>query len=501
MEIRPGSPRVVHHANLIVDRSASLRRTHPADWQNGIPGMDVVVDAGERFDPDGHFLDWKPDSSALVEPPGMPWRLDPGNDLILNMHLKPTGKPETVRAQIGLYFTPAPATRLPILLQLEHDSALDIPAGDPDFVVEDQLTLPVAIDVLALYPHAHYLGKQLEGWAILPDGSRTDLVLIPKWDIDRQAIYRFAKPVALPAGSVVHMRYSYDNSAANPRNPNSPPVRVTSGNRSVDEMGHLWLQVLPKVPAGGGEALDGRAPLLRAWMENVLRKNPADATALFNLGSLDMSAGAFAPAAELYRRALLSRPGDARMTTAYGSALEQAGDVAGAEAQFKAAVAEDADYPDAAFDLGTAAFKLGDYTLGAQQFRSLLARSPDDAAAHAGLGAVLLSTHAAGEAEAEFARAVALDPADADALYNLATLEAADGDLQHALFHLRAASTLRPDDLDTLSRPGSAVRRYRSAGPGTRAAAAHCKTRRRAAGQLERPGGAGSARRQRVGCG
>ena len=42
------------------------------------------------------------------------------------------------------------------------------------------------------------------------------------------------------------MRIRYDNSAANPRNPNHPPKLVLTGNRSEDEMGHVWLQFCPK---------------------------------------------------------------------------------------------------------------------------------------------------------------------------------------------------------------------------------------------------------------
>src|SRR5580692_9404282 len=137
MEIRPGTPQVVHHANVLIDRTGSWRRQHPDNWRDGVPGMELIVDAGNTFDPDSHFLFWKPDTPALIEPVGMPWRLDPGNDLILNMHLKPSGKPETVDAQIGLYFTPNPPARRPMLLALERDDALDIPAGDPNFVVED----------------------------------------------------------------------------------------------------------------------------------------------------------------------------------------------------------------------------------------------------------------------------------------------------------------------------------------------------------------------------
>ena len=105
--------------------------------------------------------------------------------------------------------------------------------------------LPVDVDVLGVYPHAHYLGKRLEGYAILPNGERKWLILIPDWDIDRQSVYRYKSPIFLPKGSVIHMRYTYDNSTANVRNPNSPPIRVKAGNRSVDEMGHSGCRFCP----------------------------------------------------------------------------------------------------------------------------------------------------------------------------------------------------------------------------------------------------------------
>ena len=65
-------------------------------------------------------------------------------------------------------------------------------------------------------------------------------------------MYRYRQPVQLPKGTVLHMRYTYDNSASNSRNPHNPPIRVRAGNRSEDEMAHLWLQVLP-VHAGPGD--------------------------------------------------------------------------------------------------------------------------------------------------------------------------------------------------------------------------------------------------------
>ena len=69
------------------------------------------------------------------EPDGMALRLDKGTDLVLNTHLQPSGKPETIQPSIGIYFTDKPATEHPMLLQLECDSQLDIPPGDDNFVV------------------------------------------------------------------------------------------------------------------------------------------------------------------------------------------------------------------------------------------------------------------------------------------------------------------------------------------------------------------------------
>ncbi len=398
MEIKPGSPQVVHHANVLIDRTASVRHAHPADWKQGIDGMEITVPSGDSFDPDSHFLFWKPDTPALVEPAGMPWRIDPGNDLILNMHLKPTGKAEMVDATVGLYFTDQAPTAHPMLLQLEHDSALDIPANDPNFVIEDQLTLPVDVQVLGVYPHAHYLGKQMEGYAILPDGKKKWLVLIRDWDIDRQSVYRFATPVFLPAGTVLHMRYTYDNSAANVRNPNDPPIRVRAGNRSVDEMGHLWLQVLPV--SGKGAKEDPRALLEKAWMENRLRKDPGDHTALYNLASVDMNEGEYRPAAGLFQQALDRDSNDALTRTALAAALDGAGDWKQAKTEYEKALAIDPTDANARFDLGQLETRHEDFAAAEANFRQVVTDNPNDAGAHAALGAVLTATQRDGEGEA-----------------------------------------------------------------------------------------------------
>ena len=394
VEILPGNARVVHHANILIDRTAELRRQHPNDWRAGIPGMELEIGSGDRFDPDSHFLFWKPDTPAVVEPPGMPWRIDPGNDLILNTHLKPTGRVETVQPRIGLYFTDTPPTRAPMLLQLEHDAALNIPAGDSHFVVEDQLRLPIAVYALGIYPHAHYLGKQLEAWSIAPDGKRTPLILIKDWDIDRQSVYSYRKPLLLPAGSVLHMRYVYDNSAANPRNPANPPVRVRNGNRSTDEMGHLWLQVLPVHATernATGKEIDSRMLLERAWMEHRLTRDPTDSLAAYNLASLDTMSGNPSGAIAIYRKLAAAQPNDMRTRRHFTGRSSRNSVTTGNphSRSYKHALTLDPSYADARYDLATLELHHDQYEAAASDYRALIQQHPEDAAAHGGLAAAL----------------------------------------------------------------------------------------------------------------
>lgn len=447
LEILPGTPQVVHHANILIDRTASLRRAHPNTWQQGIPGMELLVDSGNSFDPDSHFLFWKPDSPVLVEPKGMPWRLDPGNDLILNMHLKPTGKPETAQAQIGLYFTDQPPTQHPILLELEHDNALDIPPGVRNFVVQDQLTLPIDVKVLGVYPHAHYLGKDLQGYAVLPNGQKKWLIWIRNWDIDRQSVYSYRHPMFLPKGTVLHMRYTYDNSASNIRNPNSPPIRVEAGNRSADEMGHLWLQVLPvgNPTLSSGKFQDPRLLLEHAWMEDRLQKDAGDPIALYNLAAIDLAEGDYNQSILIDQRLLQHDSANARTLTALGVALEGKGDWQQAQETYQKALTIDPVSTDARFDLAGLDMKREAFQDAASQFRILLSNHPADAAAHSGLGVSLFNQDDIAGAQDEFQKALALNSQDFTALDTLGQIEIGAGKLPEAIQLLQSAIKIRND--------------------------------------------------------
>ncbi|GAC1672627.1 MAG: hypothetical protein PVS2B2_05080 [Candidatus Acidiferrum sp.] len=415
LEIRPGDKRVVHHANVLVDRTQSAR-VQELSRGAGFGGMEIKIES-EAFDPDSHFLFWKPGSVPYTEPEGMALRLDADTDLVLNIHLQPSGKPQSIQPSLGLYFTDQPATRFPMLLQLENDGKLDIPAGAEDFIVTDDFTMPEDVEVLAIYPHAHYLGRDLLAFATYPDGTKKTLIHIPQWNLNWQAVYRYASPVELPAGTVVSMRYSYDNSEKNPLNPNVPPKRVTAGNSSIDEMAHLWLQVLPR--AAAMRTNDPRRVLQEALARHNVGKNPADFEAHYNLAAMLQVRGELAEAMKQYELALRLRPEDATVNNAFAAANMAAGHPDVAIKYLAAALRARPDYFDAHYNLGTVLAMAGKFKEAAEHFRTAVRINPRDANAEANLGSVLAETRNWKEAQSHLERALTLDPNQALARENL----------------------------------------------------------------------------------
>ncbi|MGB7611574.1 MAG: tetratricopeptide repeat protein [Candidatus Acidiferrum sp.] len=418
IEIRPGDKRLVHHANVLVDRDQSGRRMEKEPGA-GFGGMELII-SSENFDPDSHFLFWKPGSPPYVEPDGMALRLGKTTDLILNTHLQPSGKPELIQPTLGLYFTDKPATKFPILIQLNHDRELDIPPGDKNFLVSDDFTLPVDVSVLAIYPHAHYLGKDLLAYATLPDGKRETLIHISNWDLNWQAVYHYAEPMDLPAGTKISMRFTYDNSADNIRNPNDPPIRVMAGNRAVDEMAHLWLQVLPHESADA--TIDPRVTMEEALARHHIQDDPGDFEAHYNLAAILRMKGDLPGAVEQFGEAVRLQPDDPTANNALGGMLLASGRVDEAIVHLNTALKGRPDYFDAHYNLGNALAEQGDFTGALTHFRAAVRLNPEDAGAQANLGSALAETGNLREARLHFERALQIDPKNELARENLEQL-------------------------------------------------------------------------------
>ena len=230
--------RAIHHAIVNLDRNGFARKRDGVDGTPGYAGMEP----GDVQAPDGFYLVWTPGQAPTAPLPGQAWRIDGDTDLVVQLHMQPTGKPETVRPSIALYFTDVAPTVPRMTLRI-GDRPIDIAPG-ASFTMRDEVTLPVDAELLALFPHLHYLGRTVRVSAKLPaTAAERALLAIDDWDPAWQDKYVLAAPLRLPAGTTLAMALGYDNSAANPRNPHLPPARVQTGERTVDEMGNVTFEL------------------------------------------------------------------------------------------------------------------------------------------------------------------------------------------------------------------------------------------------------------------
>ena len=260
-EFRPSNPKVVHHAFVLKDLTGQSRKHDAKDEAEGYDGMDML---GGATSPDGHLIAWLPSRRAIKSPDDMPWTLEADSDLVLQVHMQPSGRVENVSAKVAFYFTDRAPTKFPVKLSL-FSATIDIPAGDNNYIVSDSFTLPVDVSALAVTAHAHYLGKRLQALATLPDGTTHHLLNIPEWDFNWQGVYEYQTPPLLPRGTRLEMRFQYDNSAVNPFNPTHPPKRVQYGPATTDEMAEVWLQVLPRTASD-------RSELIKSFEGNVAKR-------------------------------------------------------------------------------------------------------------------------------------------------------------------------------------------------------------------------------------
>lgn len=236
LHVRPDNPRPVHHLVALIDSTDTLRALDEAEPGVGFEGM---IAEEELYG--NEVYAWGPGSTPRLFRDGVGWWLPAGADFVLSTHFQILGKPEPVRIRLGLYFADEPPRRPMTYLPLAA-GPICIPPGEADYAVLHDYELPVPIELVSITPHAHYICREITATAELPDGETLKLVRIPDWDINWQDAYRYAEPIALPAGTRIRIRYVYDNSAMNDRNPFHPPRRVLSGPRSIDEMLLFWLQ-------------------------------------------------------------------------------------------------------------------------------------------------------------------------------------------------------------------------------------------------------------------
>jgi Tfp pilus assembly protein PilF len=435
-----GAP--IHHAVIRVDRTSASRRKDGEDGKPGFDGMGWNV-----LDPDGQFIGWAPGRGPIVSADGMQWQLDAGTDLVIEVHLIPGTAAVSVQPTIGLFLTKTPPTHRPVTVKL-GSKLIDIPAGEPNYVVTDTYVLPVEGELHSVYPHAHYLAEEMRLTATMPDGARKELLHIPHWSFHWQQDYRYLSPITLPAGTRLDLRYTYNNSSKNAHNPSTPPVRVRTGPKSTDEMAEMTLQLLTRTPADAarladeGVQRDLRATIAQA--ESRVRENAADAGFQGVLGEAYVEAQRFADAAQHLEAAIRLGDRSAANYNALGLAYGGLGRFTDALAQFQRAAAAAPRDEVMPFNIGRIYAELSQPAKAIDAYKRSLALNPDFPDARVNLAVLLFSLGRRAEALEHYALAVKASPNSAVILNNYGSALAASGRFPEAMQMVRRALAADP---------------------------------------------------------
>ncbi len=197
---------------------------------------------------------WVPGSSPEAFPLGTGVRIPKGARIVMQVHYSLSGISQSSRplepdlTRVGIYLSPVPLQ--PISFLPVVNPFFTIPAGDSHYQVKASYVIGRAVELVAIAPHMHLLGHQATIEAQFPNGDRRQLIRIDNWDFHWQGNYVYRDPVLLPAGTLIELTAYYDNSLNNPKNPSSPPVPVSWGERTTDEMCLAFLNVKsPGVPS------------------------------------------------------------------------------------------------------------------------------------------------------------------------------------------------------------------------------------------------------------
>ncbi|MHC4924441.1 MAG: monooxygenase, partial [Planctomycetota bacterium] len=252
VEVLPGDRRVVHHVILFIDPGADA-----FDLDEAEEGPGYTCFGGTGTSVTGAAGGWAPGFRPMELSRDVGIRLPAGATIVMQVHYHPEDAPDSADREhgngdghddsitaVGLWFHDETPDEELLVLPV-GTTEFTIPAGAPDHEVTASFPVPFVdgIRVHTVAPHMHLLGRTMRLDAELPDGTERTLVSISDWNFDWQANYMLSRPAALPRGTLLRLSATYDNSSDNPHNPVSPPVPVTYGEETVDEMCFCFLGV------------------------------------------------------------------------------------------------------------------------------------------------------------------------------------------------------------------------------------------------------------------
>jgi hypothetical protein len=215
MEIVPGNRGVVHHI-LVFARDKKTKQ-------------DL---GGER----SFLVGYVPGTRAHMMEAGYAKRIPANSQLIFQVHYTPNGTKQTDLSKVGFILADPETITHEVMTTSCVEPRFRIPPGDSECKVEAMLPekLP-ACELLSLSPHMHLRGKSFRYTLVSPQGERTTLLDIPKYDFNWQTEYQLKQKMPIAEGSKMYCEAAFDNSTNNPNNPD-PKAWVTWGDQTYEEM-------------------------------------------------------------------------------------------------------------------------------------------------------------------------------------------------------------------------------------------------------------------------
>ncbi|MFN3191156.1 MAG: redoxin domain-containing protein [Aureliella sp.] len=272
-QVMPGSRDVVHHAAVFA---------RPPD--------------GSRFEGVGWLTAYVPGQRTLELPAGSARRVAAGSKLVFQMHYTPNGTERNDLSKIALWFADDKEVTHRVVTLMAINQEFEIPPETSNHSVDGELKrLPLDSKLLAITPHMHFRGKsfQLYGTARDPDSAEqatvdspisnslasTEILLsVPQYDFNWQHTYELLDPIELNRLETVRFQVTFDNSAANPFNPD-PSETVTWGDQTWEEMALASFEVaIPRESNGSSRysksklADDERQKKIEQYVQRVLEK-------------------------------------------------------------------------------------------------------------------------------------------------------------------------------------------------------------------------------------
>lgn len=218
-EIIPGDRSVVHHSIVFI---------RPPD------GVDVVGL--------GWLAAYVPGYRPSPYPAGHGRWIPAGSKLVFQQHYTPNGREASDITKIGLVFGDPAEIDHEMFTLMGINQEFEIPPGSSDHQVAGRLPyLPRDAKLLGISPHMHYRGKAFRLVGQASTGSEI-LLDVPRYDFNWQHLYELRNPRPLADFERIEFLCTYDNSAANPANPD-PSQLVTWGDQSWEEMAVVYMDV------------------------------------------------------------------------------------------------------------------------------------------------------------------------------------------------------------------------------------------------------------------